>query len=421
MDMIVSRIIEPTLEAAMATSPIVILEGGRAVGKSTLCDILIDKHGWQSRVDLSDADTLALLRLDPVRFLAQQSLPCVIDEAQIEPELTIWLKHLVDQRNRQGNSGQFLLTGSARLGRNQLGGSDPLVGRAVRHRMWSLTRAEIDGARNDFIGQAFGDGWSIASPRAQSVQLESLLGGGLPGVVGVLGDPKGEPTSQWEREIATYVEGTIPLGAAGTRADLGRLLRTFRYLAATSAQLLNVARAADELGVQANTVRNHIELLEAGFLLERIEAERPSEQRVVSAHPRVIAADTGLATWAARGWTGQLSAALRGSLFETQVAHDLSALADAHQDRIVVRHWRDNRRSVEVDLLLVHPDGRHVPIEVKVASSVHPRDVRGLTAFAETAGSRCTRAILIYTGDKVLDLSQPSDPTQIYAIPFSLL
>ncbi len=406
----------------MATSPVVLLEGGRSVGKSTLCDILVRKNGWQPRLDLSDDDTLSLLRLDPQRFLAQQVLPCVIDEAQLEPQLTVWLKRFVDEKRDQPRSGQFLLTGSARLGRSQLGGSDPLVGRAVRHGMWSLTQAEIQRSDTDFIHRAFGAGWDVATAQGAKVDIDLILRGGLPGVLGVL-DPSGSAfdSGQWERGIAAYVEGVIPLGAAGTRADLGRLLRTFRYLAATSAQLLNVARAASDLGVQANTVRNHLELLEAGFLLHRIEAERPAEHRVVSAHPRVIASDTGLATWAARAWSGRISAALIGSLFETQVAHDLLALADAGKHRVVVRHWRDNRRQFEVDLLLVHPDGTYVPVEVKAASSVNPRDTKGLVAFAQSVGSRCSRAVLIYTGDRLLDLTPSGSHTEITAVPFSLM
>ena len=36
----------------------------------------------------------------------------------------------------------------------------------------------------------------------------------------------------------------------------------------------------------------------------------------------------------------------------------------------------------EVDLLLVHADGRAVPIEVKSANAVGPADAAGLSAFA---------------------------------------
>ncbi len=419
MQGLVPRIVQPIVEASIATTPVVVLEGGRAVGKSTLCDALVAKNGWQPRLDLSDSDTLALLHLDPKRFLSQQSVPCIIDEAQLVPELPIWVKHLVDQRQE---TGQFLLTGSARLGRHQLGGSDPLAGRAVRHRMWSLTRGEIAIKESNFIGFAFGDGWLPATTQGDSTSVQAMLRGGLPGVSGVLtGESMAETGSQWEREMAAYVEGVIPLGAVNTRADLGRLLRTFRYFAANSGQILNIARAANDLGLQANTVGSHLDLLEASFLLTRIEADRPSEHRVLSAHPRVITSDTGLATWAARGWSGELPAALTGSLFETQVAHDLLALADADSNRIVVRHWRDNRKKVEVDLLLVHPDGRYVPVEVKASTSVRPDDAKGLLAFADRVGQACEQGVLVYGGSRVIDLTPRNHHSKITAVPFSQL
>jgi uncharacterized protein len=408
---VLTRVVSSALEASIRSTPVVVLEGGRAVGKSTVCDQLLERNGWAPRIDLSKEDAVAHLRLDPDRFLKSQPTPCILDEAQLEPRLPLWIKAVVDERRKPA---QFLLTGSARLGRSQLGGSDPLVGRAVRLSMWSMTRGELEGGHTDFVDRAFGDGWE---PGAVKVSKRDPWFGGLPGMTGVLTEAS---SSQWEREVATYVEGVLPLGAGNSRVDLGRLLRTFRYLAANSGQLLNFSRAASELGMQANTVRAHLEILEASFLLFRAEAERPAEHRVVVAHPRVFATDVGLATWAARAWTKPMSAALLGLLTETLVAHDVSALAHAHRDRIMVRHWRDERNQNEIDLLLVHPDGRHVAIEVKASTSAGPEDTKGLRAFAETFPASCTRAILVYEGTMVKDLSAAKGPS-ILAVPRALL
>jgi hypothetical protein len=96
-------------------------------------------------------------------------------------------------------------------------------------------------------------------------------------------------------------------------------------------------------------------------------------------------------------------------LTETLVAHDLGALADAGSQRVVLRHWRDNRNQREVDLLVVHPDGRTVPIEVKASTSVGPDDTAGLRAYMDAAGQQCERAILIYEGDRIVDLTPSTD------------
>jgi uncharacterized protein len=408
------RLVEPLLDSLISTTPVVILEGGRASGKSTVCDQLIKQNGWSSRLDLSDPQTIETLRLDPHRFLSSQATPCIIDEAQLEPTVSVAVKRIVDQRRAPG---QFVLTGSARLGRDALGGSDPLAGRAVRLRMFSLTQNELERRPSDFIDRAFGEGWDTASPAAPESQRNPWIGG-LPGISGVLG---GELSKAWEREVATYVEAVLPLGAAGTRADLGRLLRTFRYFAANSGQLLSLSRAASELTMQAATVRNHIDLLEASFLLHRIEAHRPAEHRVITAHPRLFATDTGLAAWASRSWAQQPSAALLGSLTESLVAHDILATAEASADRIAVRHWRDARNLKEVDLLLAHPEGRFVPIEVKASSSVGPSSTLGLQAYLAEAGASCARALVIYEGNRVVDLTPPNAKAQILAIPRALI
>ncbi len=415
VDSIRPRIIEPLVEESLKTSAVVIIEGGRAVGKSTLCDRLIALHVWQPRLDLSDPNILDTLRLDPLRFLRAQPTPCIIDEAQIEPEVTVWVKRIVDERRMPG---QFILTGSTRLGRHQLGGTDPLAGRAIRLRMHSLTQAELDSRQADVIDRAFGNGWSVSDLASDADPPPEPWLGGLPGISGVLDRELGP---LWERQIAAYIEAVLPLGAAGTRADLGQLMRTFRYLAANSGQLLNLARAGNDLGMQAATIRRQLDTLEASFLLIRIEAHRPAEHRVVTAHPRVIAADPGLATWASRAWESIRSAALVGSLTETVVAHDLIASADAHPQRIVVRHWRDNRNQRETDLLLVHPDGRLVPIEVKASSTVGPADCGGLRAFADAAGKNCPRAIVVYEGSRVIDLTPAQSATQFVAIPRRLI
>lgn len=416
---ILPRLITPVIEAALATSPVVILEGGRATGKSTVCDDLVHRHGWAPRIDLSDPNARATLRLDPDRFLAAQPAVCVLDEAQLEPELTLWVKRQVDARR---SAGQFLITGSARLGRDQLGGSDPLAGRSVRLRLSSMTRAErehdLRGAASG-VERAFGEGWSVGdSGRARGQVQLGRWAGGLPSIAGVLTDA---PVADWERATAAYVEAVLPLGAGEQRADLGRLLRTFRYFAANSGQIVNYARAASELGSQAPTVKSHLEILESGFLLRRAEAERPLEHRVVTAHPRVFASDVGLAAWASRARLGSPPATTLGALTETDVAHDLMAQADASRDRIQVRHWRDTRTQREVDLLLVHPDGRYVPVEAKASTTVGPGDTQGLVHFVRAHAGRCARAVLVYEGTRVVDLTPSGSSCQILAVPRILI
>ena len=393
--------------------PVVVLEGGRAVGKSTLCRSVGERLGWAAPIDLSEPERRAQLRLDPVRFLGDLPTPAVIDEAQLEPELPLWVKQVVD--GRPGTSGQFVLTGSARLGREQLGGSDPLAGRALRLRLWGLTESELVGRPATTAHALFdapAEAW-FDPPVSSRQRRTDWSHGGLPGLPGVL---TAADESLRERATSAYVESVVPLGAGSSRVDHARLLRVFRRVAANPGQILNLARLASELGMKAPTAAGYLEMLEASFLLFRAEAHRPSEHKVLTAHPRLFTTDVGLAAWANRYLLDD--ARVVGSLMENRIAVAVAATIDWSTDRVALRHWRDQRNKRKTDLLAVHADGRTVPIEVKASSTVGPGDTRGLVAFAAANPSTFHRAFLVYRGDRTVDLSPPELPARsILAVP----
>lgn len=416
------RGIEDVLVRAMAAFPVVVIEGGRAVGKSTLCRSLIDRNAWPEIVDLSDPGVTGALLLDPLRYLRDLREPTFIDEAQLLPELLIWVKRVVDERN--GRPGQFVLTGSASIGRQQLGGSDPLAGRAALLRMWSMTPSELAGKPAGSAQLLFDDRFIsslISEPPVEEWDVRPGLRGGLPGIPGVL-----QPASAntWNLAMASYVESVIPLGAASARTDHARLLRVFRYLAANTAQQLNIARMGDELQIRGETARTYLDALEAAFLVTRVEAHRPTEHKVLTAHPRIYATDLGLAAWSGRlvDPSVSVSAASLGNLLENQVAHGLAATLDWESERLTLRHWRDQRSKREVDLLLMHEDGRSVPIEVKSSTTVGPDATAGIEAFARANRNAFLRGVVAYCGKRTIDLSPIGfPPRSVLAVPIATL
>ncbi len=81
----------------------------------------------------------------------------------------------------------------------------------------------------------------------------------------------------------------------GARHDRAELLRLFRYLAASTARLANVSTIGSELGATRSTVTARLASLDASFLLHAVAGRRPAEHRTLTAHPKIHAADTGLA------------------------------------------------------------------------------------------------------------------------------
>lgn len=410
MTELLSRGIWSRLTALLDSVPVVMLEGPRASGKTAIGTMLQDAGRVAAVVDLSDSTVRRAAESAPTAFIDGLPRPVVIDEAQLVPELPLAVKRRVD---RERTRGAFMLTGSSRLGRAQLGGSDPLAGRSARLRLWPMTQAELTGRPVNLV-----DDLIAATPGAPAISaaidaghlLARIRRGGLPTLASVAGEIDQAVRPQLMRE---YIEGVI-FHEVGGRHDRAELLRLFQYLAASTGRLLNTSSVANEFGARRETIQTRLASLEAAFLLHLVPGDRPSEHRTLTAHPKVHAIDTGLACWAARV-DDEPSAALWGSLVETFVVNELAAQAGWSTTETVVRHWRDTTRKVEVDAVLVRGDGLRVGIEIKAASDVRPDDLAGLRAFLAATGEH-SRGIVFYTGGLVLPLDE-----RIWAVPISAL
>ena len=100
-----------------------VLEGLRATGKTTLAKQIVAPDRFFS---LAEPPALARAQSDPQGWLEGLPVGSAVDEAQLAPGLTLAAKALVD--TRPVTPGQFLFTGSSRISRSELGGSDALAG-----------------------------------------------------------------------------------------------------------------------------------------------------------------------------------------------------------------------------------------------------------------------------------------------------
>src|SRR3954452_1206610 len=96
-----SRHIASFLREALTDRPVVLLNGARQVGKSTLVQTLTE--GSPRRYfTLDDSTVLAAVSRDPAGFVAGLGGPVILDEVQRAPEMFLALKASVDQDRRPG-------------------------------------------------------------------------------------------------------------------------------------------------------------------------------------------------------------------------------------------------------------------------------------------------------------------------------
>ena len=391
--------------------PVVVLEGPRASGKTSIGALLQARRRIATIADLGDPTVLDAVTSSPTSFVDTLPVPAFIDEAQLAPELLLAIKRRVDRERRPGC---FVLTGSSRLGRAQLGGSDPLAGRSIRLRLWPMTQGELAGQPKSLVRQLFAANLGAALPNAELDRrdlIDRIRRGGLPTLAGVH-----RPLPQRVRAqlMPEYVDGVLT-HEIGQRHDRAELARLFRYFAACTSRLLNISAVANDMAASRETVSSRLASLTACFLTHLLAGHRSAEHRSLTAHPKVHAIDIGLAAWAARIDEAP-SAALFGGLVETLVINELAAQAQWTGSVIEVRHWRDTARKAEVDAVMTDDSsGQCVGIEVKAARDVRPGDLTGMRQFLSTVDG-AVRGVVFYTGRLTLALDD-----RITAVPISAL
>src|SRR5690606_22140704 len=140
--MLVTRFAERRVASLVRAFRIVIVNGARQSGKTTLLRQFHESHNGTFR-SLDAAETLALARADATAFAAAGRAPRIIDEVQRGGEpLVLAIKYLV---GRDPALGQSILSGSARLLRvPRL--SESMAGRAASVDFWRFAAAERVGA-----------------------------------------------------------------------------------------------------------------------------------------------------------------------------------------------------------------------------------------------------------------------------------
>ncbi|MBM3881163.1 MAG: ATP-binding protein, partial [Verrucomicrobia bacterium] len=146
----IRRNIEDAIRQALADTPVVLLNGARQTGKTTLAQALAENTGAEY-FTLDDAATLALAAGDPAGFIRNLSGPVVLDEVQKAPDLFPAIKLAVDKNRKPG---RFLLTGSANvMTLPRL--AESLAGRMEVIPLFPFSAGEMAGCHERFVARLF--------------------------------------------------------------------------------------------------------------------------------------------------------------------------------------------------------------------------------------------------------------------------
>jgi uncharacterized protein len=406
---VLPRRAERLVRDALTDTRVVLVNGARQSGKSTLVRLVGSEYGAQWR-SLDSGVTRRAAEQDPAGFVTDAEA-MVIDEIQRVPELLLAIKEEVDAEFRPG---RFLLTGSARLlGLRTL--PDALPGRMETIELWPFSQGEIDGTPDAFVDAIFAGGPELrhTSSVSRREYAERIARGGFPEAVAR------DDRRRRERFFDSYVSDlinrdVIQLAEIERGVEMRRLVR---LLAARTAKLLVTHGLANDSGLATNTANRYIALLEEVFLIKRIPAWSRNLSTRATGTPKVAFVDSGVA---ANLWDIDAAGLTQpggpfGPLLEGFVLMELARQLTWSDQRVELYHYR-TRDKVEVDAVLENRRGRVVGIEIKASSTVRAEDFRGLRHLADRLGDDFVVGLVLYTGAETLSFGP-----RMRAMPVSAL
>jgi len=377
--------------------PVLLLQGPRTVGKSTLLRELAGRLGAKV-VDLDDVATREAVAADPALFLAGPDVVC-IDEYQHVP---LVLDAIKAELNRDGRAGRFILTGSARH-EALPAAAQALTGRLHRLSVYPLSQGEIAGVEEHLLERLFRSETTslLGSPSSteRAEYVERIVAGGFPMPLAR------RTTAGRARWFDDYIRLTLERDVRQlARIEQASVLpRLLERLAGQTGQVLNLSRAAQSLKVSERTADSYLRLLEAVFLIHRLPAWGTTLGSRAAARPKIHVVDSGVAARLLRLTPEKLTrrdpTALTelGHLLETFVVGELMKQASWLDGIAGIGHWR-TRDGDEVDLVIERDDGAVVAFEVKTAQRVAAQDLASLRKLRDAVGSAFVAGVALHLG-----------------------
>lgn len=385
-----SRHLQPSIEAALADTPAVLVVGARQTGKTTLVRALGQKRPGSTYVTFDDLTALEAATVDPTGFVSGLGEMTILDEIQKAPALLPAIKVAIDEARRPG---RFLLTGSANV-LTLPKVSESLAGRMEVATLWPLSQGELAGHPERFV-DAVMDGKLPRSSSAGDDPLPRLLRGGYPEATAR------ESADRRRAFFEAYVTTILTRDVRDVAAieEPGALRRLLQLAAVRSASVLNHAELSRTLALPASTLKRYLALLETLFLVRGVPAWASNRGKRLVRAPKLHVVDSGMLAWLA-GLDEEVlrrDRVLLGPVLESFVVGELVKQIGWSATRPTLHHFRTHGGQ-EVDLVLEDARGRVVGIEVKASATVTSSDLDGLRALGETAGKAFVQGVVLHLG-----------------------
>jgi predicted AAA+ superfamily ATPase len=391
---------------------LVVLTGARQTGKTTLAK---ENYPALNYINLDAPENREILRSISTPSWPASVGNAVIDEAQKEPTVFEKVKYAYDMGSISFTillgSSQILLLKKIR---------ESLAGRVSLYELWPLLLSELDthSGRKDWgpplfdlvLTESKADTVLENVPPALVIERDEasrlsenylLKWGGMPALLPLAEEERWKWLKDYEY---TYLERD--LSDLARLDDLAPFAKFQRLSALRSGRLLNYSEIGRDASVSVDTARRYLEYLRLSYQVILLEPYFRNLTSSVVKTPKLYWLDVGIL----RRLSGRREET-GGEIYETLVVSEIYKWIKTAQRNAEIHFYR-TRSGLELDLLL-ELEGRFLGIEIKARQKLFGNDLRAMKAVASALGKDWACGLIIYQGNEIKKLSEPS----IWAVP----
>lgn len=363
----IERDLAATLLDASQYFPVLCVTGPRQSGKSTLIKHIF--NGYR-RFTLEDWDVRSMAQNDPLGFLNQTNGGMIIDEVQRVPELLSYIQGIVDDRPER----RFVLSGSSNFLLLKTV-SQSLAGRAGVFELLPMSLSEAKEAY------------------AEKTLDEIIYNGCFPAVCA----GKNVAKYLYPAYTKTYIDKD--LRQLININNLSQFHTFLRLCAARIGSIFNASELAGEVGVASNTINAWVSVLEASYIIMRLQPWSENSRKRLTKSPKLYFCDTGLACHLLDIESPeQLSRdKMRGHLFENLIVMEALKQRYNKGKESNIFFFRDAKGN-EIDLL-IREAGELKAIEIKSSQTYAPSFEDVLKKTGSLLTTPVSKRAVVYAGN----------------------
>ena len=365
----IKREIESEILKAINKMPVICITGPRQSGKTTLVKHLFDEYKYYN---LEFPEHRLFAQSDPTGFLSEIESGIIIDEIQRVPDLLSSIQYFVDENRTKG---KVIITGSQNILLMQ-SVSQTLAGRVA---LFTLLPFSVTELENTIYHEDKYENYLVKSfyPRIYKDNLD---------------------VNNWLQDYTnTYIERDVR--QITSVRDLSLFSSFLKLCAGHTGQLVNYSTLSNNLGVDVNTVKSWLSILETSYIIFLQPPWYKNFNKRLIKSPRLFFYDTGLACnlLGIRSITDYDNHYLKGGLFESFIISEFQKHNFNRRLNSKLYFLRDSNGN-EIDLI-IELDGRLIAVEIKSGKTINQDFFKGFRYLDKHLPSKNIDKYLVYGGE----------------------